>query len=282
MILPALPTGTMVGQYRIDQVIGQGGMATVYRATASNGYPVALKLVGFPVENPESRHDIWQRFEKEVQACLHLQHPNLVRIFEHGSLPMEDTAHPYIVMQLVLGARSLRSAWSARPGDLDWLLAHLESVLQTLQYVHGQNIIHRDLKPENILIDETDHLYLVDFGLARVRREGEKPQTKTGQALGTVHYMALEQLGDAKRVDARADLYSLGVILFELLENVTNWKNVLPNLLCGQGFPFTDATPPVLRAFISRLSAPNVNDRYASATDALAALQGVRGARRRA
>ncbi|HEY4002633.1 MAG TPA: protein kinase, partial [Candidatus Xenobia bacterium] len=137
-------------------------------------------------------------------------------------------------------------------------------------------IVHRDIKPDNVLISKTGYLYLVDFGLARIGRLTREQLTKTGQALGTLQYMALEQMGSAKTVDARADLYSVGMLMFDLLEEVEDWHPYMADILCAEGLKMTKPMAPPLARFVEHLAAPRLVDRYQSAEHALSQLLAVR------
>jgi serine/threonine-protein kinase len=153
------------------------------------------------------------RFEKEATALAALSHPNIIQIIDRGMAG----GHYYFAMELVLG-RSLRELIVSGPLPAAEALRLVQQVARAIDYAHEQGVIHRDLKPENVLVDERGHVKVADFGLAGMRgMESAVHLTATAVAMGTINYMAPEQRRDAKHVDGRADLYSLGVILYELL-----------------------------------------------------------------
>ncbi|MHB2019669.1 MAG: serine/threonine-protein kinase [Candidatus Xenobia bacterium] len=275
-----LKRGALVG-YRLGDPLGQGGMASVYQATdLSTGEDVAFKVIGVSVDSTESsedNQDVWGRFRAEVEGTRRLRHPRVPRLFTHGALSIDGTWYPYLVMQLIQAARSLKAAWQQLGRrDVGWLLDRAAEVLETLQYVHAQGIIHRDLKPENVLLDGNGHLFVTDFGLARVIIQGQERMTRTGQVMGTFHYMAVEQMGSAKYVDERADLFSLGIMVLELLEEITDWDTLMPKLLGGEKLVFRSDLPPEVQGWLSKMIAADRDQRYASAAVALEALQNAR------
>ncbi len=199
--------------YRLDHIVGKGGMGEVYQAVQlSLGRKVALKLL-----SPELAQDqaFVARFEKEGAALAALSHPNIVSIVDKGKT--ESTY--YLVMEFVDGS-SLREVMRSPLYTPGQALKMFEQVCRAIEYAHARGIIHRDLKPENILFDEQAGgiAKVTDFGLAGFEeKDGKFNLTQTHVAMGTASYMAPEQMIDARKADARADIYSLGVILYELL-----------------------------------------------------------------
>ncbi len=197
-----------IGQYEIVSRLGRGGMATVYRARQRTMQrDVAIKIMSPDLaEDPE----FVARFEREAQVIANLQHPRI--------LPVHDFGHEgelfYLVMRLIEG-ESLYHRLLQEPLPLATAARYVSQIAEALDYAHQEGVIHRDLKPNNILIDAWDNLYLMDFGLAKMLSGGPS-LTHTGAVLGTPAYMAPEQWrGEA--VDARTDIYALGVILYEML-----------------------------------------------------------------
>jgi serine/threonine protein kinase len=196
----------------ILELLGKGGMGTVYKARQTKlDRLVALKVLpGDAGRDPAFA----ERFLREARALARLNHPAIVAVHDFGELG----GHLYFVMEFVEGA-NLRQV--IRRGNLaaNQSLAIVTQVCQALQYAHNQNIIHRDIKPENILLDKQGRAKIADFGLAKLLgpERIDHTLTATQQAMGTLHYMAPEQLESAAKVDHRADIYSLGVVFYEML-----------------------------------------------------------------
>ena len=213
-----MTTQVVVGHYRILEKIGSGGMGEVFRARDERlGRDVAIKFV-----HPTSAADPdrLRRFDKEARAAAALNHPNIVAIYESG---VHENS-PYIVSELLEG-QTLRARLSAGPIGVRQSAEFGWQISQALVAAHEKLIIHRDLKPENIFITRDDRIKILDFGIAKLLPEGEakdrsigtmETQTKMGSVLGTVAYMAPEQLR-SKPVDGRSDLFSVGAILYEML-----------------------------------------------------------------
>jgi serine/threonine protein kinase len=195
--------------YELEVIIGRGGMGEVWRAKqVSLGREVAVKVLA---ANLAREADFVKRFEKEAAALAALSHPGIVQIIDRG---VADGV-PYFVMEFVHGhsLRDLVDAKNLAPAEA---LKIVVQVAAAIESAHVRGVIHRDVKPENILIDTEGRVKVADFGLAGIR--GDKFNvTATAMTMGTLNYMAPEQRKDAKAVDARADIYSLGVVLYELL-----------------------------------------------------------------
>ncbi|HEY9869089.1 MAG TPA: serine/threonine-protein kinase [Candidatus Obscuribacterales bacterium] len=203
------------GKYLLEEFIGEGGMAVVYRATHVNmERPVVVKILQGRLSTSEKSV---QRFERECKVTAKVSHPNVVSVFDVGFI---NGNQPYLVMEYIKG-ESLRDKID-REGQLPLNVAAaiLIQICRGLQEAHSMGIIHRDLKPENILLqersDRPDWVKIVDFGIAHLSSAGYQRLTKTGSVVGTAEYMAPEQLRDFP-LDTRSDLYSLGVMLFEML-----------------------------------------------------------------
>jgi serine/threonine protein kinase len=211
--------GTMLGNYKILAPLGQGGMARVYRAHQENlGREVAVKVL--PPWYAADRNFV-ERFNLEAKMVAGLSHPNIVTIHDFS----EQNGHLYIVMQLVDGGTLKQQLDALREppgtGAMDLLEANriFKQLADALAYAHRKGIIHRDIKPVNVLMDSGNRPILTDFGIAKVL-EGSKELTRPGAGVGTPEYMSPEQCkGEA--VDGRADIYALGIMLFETLTGRT-------------------------------------------------------------
>ncbi len=198
-------------ELEVLELIGQGGMGAVYRARQRDlDRPVALKVLPAHLAGDP---DFTARFEREARALARLSHPGIVAVHGFG----RAGPRPYLVMELVDGA-SLRALLRAGRVEPREALSIVMRICDALQYAHDQGVVHRDIKPENVLVDRRGRVKIADFGLAKlVSRPGEPALTHTEQTMGTPHYMAPEQLERSRDVDHRADIYSLGVVFYELL-----------------------------------------------------------------
>jgi predicted Ser/Thr protein kinase len=193
-------------------LVGEGGMGCVYKARDRElERTVALKVL--TLEGDDSA-PFDERFAREARAMARLAHPNIAAVHDHGK------AGPwsYLVMEYVDG-ENLRRVLRSRTVEPADALRWVGEICAALQYAHEHGVVHRDIKPENVLVDARGRVKVVDFGLAKLldRRPGEATLTQTQQSLGTWHYMAPEQYERPQSVDHRADIYSLGVVLYELL-----------------------------------------------------------------
>jgi serine/threonine-protein kinase len=205
-------TGRIVGKYKIVQRLGRGGMAEVYQAyQASLDRHVAIKVIlPFMTADP----DFLKRFEREARAVAALRHPNIIQVFDYDV----EAGMPYMVMEYLEGdsLKSLLEKLERRGQTLpDTQAVRLvREIAQALGFAHRQNVVHRDVKPSNVMMDRSGRVVLTDFGVAKI--VGGTALTASGAATGTPAYMSPEQaLGRA--VDQRADLYALGVILYEMV-----------------------------------------------------------------
>lgn len=201
--------GTVLsGRYKLEAKLGSGGMSTVYLAKDTTlDRPVAVKVMH---REMSEQADQLERFRQEARAVAKLSHPNVVAVIDAG----EDRGHPYIVFEYVEG--ETLKARIARLGALDpqEALAYAIEIARALAVAHSRNMVHRDIKPQNVMIDAEGRAKLTDFGISRqLEQDG---MTATGRVLGTTDYVAPEQaMGHS--VDPRSDVYSLGVVLYEML-----------------------------------------------------------------
>ncbi|MGH2969088.1 MAG: protein kinase domain-containing protein, partial [Solirubrobacteraceae bacterium] len=205
MTAAVIPGATFAG-YRIESVVGRGGMGVVYRATdLSLSRPVALKLIA-PEHAQADRFRA--RFIRESRLAASLEHPNVVPIYE----AREADGQLYLAMRLVEGS-DLRTLLDREEAGPERALAILGQVAGALDAAHRRGLVHRDVKPGNVLVDESGHAYLTDFGITK---QVGHASTETGQIMGTLDYLAPEQIrGEA--VDGRADVYALACVLYECL-----------------------------------------------------------------
>ncbi|MGQ9850353.1 MAG: protein kinase domain-containing protein [Aggregatilineaceae bacterium] len=255
-----------LGHYQIVGKLGKGGMATVYRARQLNMQrDVAIKVMSADLAaDPE----FVARFEREAHVIARLEHPRI--------LPVHDFGHEgelfYLVMRLVEG-ESLYYRLKRGPLPLKTAARYLTQIAEALDYAHAEGVIHRDLKPNNILIDQWDNLYLMDFGLAKIMAATQS-LTQTGVVLGTPAYMAPE-LWRGEPIDARTDIYALGVILYEMVLGHTPFESDTPFTLMYKHIndppPSPRETMPDLpvevEQVILKALAKNKDERFQSAGD---------------
>lgn len=202
-------TGENVGPYRIVEQLGQGGMATVFKAY----HPALDRYVAIKVLHPAFREDpdFLARFQREARIVAKLDHPHIVPIYDFA----EHRGHPYLVMRFIEG-ETLKARLRRDPPSPHEVLDIVEAVGGALSYAHGLGILHRDIKPSNIILTPDGQVFLTDFGLARMAEAGESTLSRD-LMIGTPQYISPEQAKGETHLDARTDIYSLGVVLYELL-----------------------------------------------------------------
>jgi len=200
--------GQMLGSYRIISQIGEGGMATVYKAyQASMDRHVAVKVLPSRLANNK---EFAGRFKQEARIIANLEHPHILPVFDSG----ESDGISYLVMRY-LEAGTLKEMIESRPLTLNEIDRIFTQLAEALSYAHERGVIHRDLKPSNALIDSQGNLFLTDFGIAKLL-ENTSHFTKTDTVMGTPAYISPEQ-AQGQTVDKRSDIYSLGIILYEMV-----------------------------------------------------------------
>jgi serine/threonine protein kinase len=263
--------GRTLGQYRIVEKIGQGGMATVYKAyqPGLDRY-VALKVLPpLHAEQP----GFGERFRREAKAIANLNHPNILPVHDFG----QEGEYSFIAMRYIEGARTLKEVMAGSL-SLTQVTNLIEQVAAALDYAHRQGIIHRDVKPSNVLMDG-DWALLTDFGLAKMTEASVK-LTGTGVGIGTPAYMSPEQ-GQGLPVDHRTDIYSLGVVLFEMLtgriphDAETPFAIIVKRMSEPLPLPrsLNPAIPEPVERVILKALAREPDDRFASAAAMAAALK---------
>ena len=201
--------GENVGPYRIMEQLGQGGMATVYKA-----YHAALdRYVALKVLHPAFHEDrtFTARFQREARVVAKLEHPNIVPVYDFA----EHETRPYLVMKYIEG-ETLKARLSRGPLSAVEITQVVDSVGSALAYAHRQGILHRDIKPSNVLISTDGQMYLADFGLARIAQAGELTLS-SDSIMGTPQYISPEQARGDKDLDSGTDIYSFGVMLYEMV-----------------------------------------------------------------
>ena len=266
-----LEIGTRLGHYRIVSLLGRGGMAEVYRAEDERlGREVALKVL--PPEFAWDPERV-ERFEREVRAGAKLNHANIVTVYEFG----QGSGQHFYTMALMTGG-DLKTRIRGNPNGMPVAEARAvaAAVARALDYAHRHGFVHRDVKPENILFDEDGTPQLTDFGIARAMAAGTR-MTATGMSIGSPHYMSPEQARGLE-VDGRSDLYSLGVVLYEMLTGRLPFD--AGDTLAVAYAHVNDPVPELPRELtpwqpvIERLLAKSPEDRYASAGELAAVLAG--------
>ena len=236
------------GRYRIESLIGVGGMGSVYRATrVLIGDEVAIKILHTErVTDPHAA----ERFRREAQAAARLKHPNAVSIYDFG---ISSDGLQYLVMELIEG-QSLREVMKQQGALSAEVAAEVTAqVCAALDEAHRQHIVHRDVKPDNITLNSTPtglRVKVLDFGIAKLRDETASHLTQTGSVMGTPHYMSPEQcLGE--ELDARADIYSMGIVLYEMLCGRVPFNSPVSTAVVVQ---HVNQPPPSLRSVNAAIS----------------------------
>ncbi len=208
----------LAGRYQVGELIGTGGMSTVFRGTDTKlGRPVAIKILKAALAHDTAFRD---RFRQEAQSASRMAHPTIVRVYDAGDDLMQtpdgtQMMLPFIVMEYVEG-QNLREVLSAGPLAIEEACRIIESVLTALEYSHRAGVVHRDIKPANIMITPSGQVKVMDFGIARALSDTSSTVAQTTAILGTAAYFSPEQ-AKGETVDTRADLYSAGIVLFEML-----------------------------------------------------------------
>jgi serine/threonine protein kinase len=267
-------SGETIDGYRVDELIGVGGMGVVYKAErVDDGGTVAIKVL-----HPSyvwNREEFVARFAREARALARLEHPGIVRILRSG----QQGDLYYLVTEYVEGADLARHLRTQRP-SLPEIVAIMIRVCEAIGYAHDNGVVHRDIKPANIMISG-DSIRVLDFGLAQIAGGDTNLSslTRTDLAMGTFNYLSPEQRTNAKQVDQRSDVFSLGVVFFELLTGTLPLGNFAPpSRARAEAGKLCDR-------IVSRSLSADPADRYQSVAEMIADLRLVRarpGGRRKA
>lgn len=269
------------GRYRVDGLLGRGGMASVYQ-----GYDLTLgRVVAIKILDPELARDAGfrTRFRMEAQAASRMAHPTIVRVFDAGE-DIESLADgttqpvPYIVMELVHG-RLLKDVIADGPVPVDQAVAYADGILEALEYSHRAGVVHRDIKPGNVMVTDDGQIKVMDFGIARAVSDSSSTVAETTAILGTAAYFSPEQ-AKGEPVDARADVYSTGVVLYELLTGRAPFRGESPVAVAYQHVSETplppseleESVPRALDVVVLRALAKDPYQRYQDAASFRAAL----------
>lgn len=252
--------GRKFGPYALEGILGQGTVATVYRARNEQDEYVALKLLAPKYGLPSD--EITVRFEREARAMSRLHHPHIVPVLDSGRIDGQSfMAMAYIEAKTL--DKILRRQGRLRSLQVTDIGRQIASALD---YAHRHRVIHRDIKPSNILITQDDQAFLTDFGVARML--DDPTITQVGSIVGTVAYMAPEQVLSDMPVDGRADLYSLGVILYRAATGLLPFVGTGPEIMHAQAYeePIEPSKvariPPRLETIILKAMAKNPAARY--------------------
>ncbi|MFG6278546.1 Stk1 family PASTA domain-containing Ser/Thr kinase [Microbacterium sp. 5K110] len=246
-------TRVLSGRYRVDDLIGRGGMASVYRGYDQTlGRTVAIKILKADLAGDAAFRT---RFRLEAQAASRMAHPTIVRVFDAGEdveVGADGHEHPvpYIVMELVHG-KLLKDVIAAGPVPIDESLRYVDGILEALEYSHRAGVVHRDIKPGNVMITDSGRIKVMDFGIARAVSDSSSTVAETTAIVGTAAYFSPEQ-AKGESVDARADLYSTGVVLYELLTGRPPFRGDTPVAVAYQHVSEAPVPPSDLNESVPR------------------------------
>jgi tRNA A-37 threonylcarbamoyl transferase component Bud32 len=272
--LEALIGSVLHDRYRVDSLLGAGGMGAVFKARHTGlERDVAIKVLHPEIGRDES---VSKRFDREATSASRLDHPNCVRVTDFGTT---DKGTKYLVMELLEGSELLDRL--SEPWDPEAMIETAKQILAGLEHAHHFGIVHRDLKPENVFITKDfrgeELVKLVDFGIAKlIDEQGAEKLTRAGIVFGTPRYMSPEQAAGGK-IDERTDLYAAGLIFYEMLAGRAPFETddaaqLLRMQIMAPPSPLPDSVPAPLAAVVGKLLEKSKMDRYASAREVIDAL----------
>ena len=274
--MPVTP-GENIGPYRVIEQLGSGGMATVYKAY----HPALDRYVAIKIMHPafKANPQFFERFQREARVVARLEHAHIIPVYDFN----EHHGEPYLVMRFIEGD-TLKPKMENGPLPPAEILHLIRPVCQALAYAHQQGVLHRDIKPSNIMISQDGNVFLSDFGLARMVQAGESTLSQD-MMVGTPQYISPEQAQGLSQLDGRTDIYSLGVVLFEMLTGQvpfsadTPFATIHDHIYAPLPLPSTinpDIDPAVERTLLKAL-AKDPADRFATADELLASLESTLG-----
>ncbi|WP_308211566.1 Stk1 family PASTA domain-containing Ser/Thr kinase [Microbacterium hydrocarbonoxydans] len=270
----------LAGRYRVDELIGHGGMAKVYRGyDLTLGRAIAIKILDADLARDTAFRT---RFRLEAQSASRMSHPSIVRVYDAGD-PSSSTGDgsgepPYIIMELISGTL-LKDIIARGPVPVEEAVRYVDGILEALDYSHRAGVVHRDIKPGNVMVTDRGQVKVMDFGIARAVSDSSSTVAETTQIIGTAAYFSPEQ-AKGEPVDARADLYSTGVVLYELLTGRQPFRGESPVAVAYQHVSETpvpptevnEDAPPSLDPIVLRALAKDPYQRYPDAAHFRAAL----------
>lgn len=267
-----------LGRYDLIRVLGKGAMGLVYEARDPNlDRRVAIKTIRVENLSAEEAADYEVRFRTEARSAARLQHPNIVSVYDSG----RDQDIAYLVMEFVEGEDLKHHLDIGQVYTLEQTLGLMTGLLSALDYAHRLNVVHRDIKPANLLLQSDGHVKLTDFGVARIQDSAESTRTR-GTMVGTLKYMSPEQV-QGLRIDSRADLFSAGIVLHQLLtgkrafDGDTDFaviQQIIRNQPAAPSY-FNPQLPQALDAVVAKALAKSPDERFSTAHEFSVALQRV-------